>query len=237
MDRFSARRVPSLPSWHRTLERDSAKFPHEAERSLGNDESIVAIVRSHWAVLVRPTLVALGLVVVGSLVELYLPLHSIVVTVVGLGIVVVGCSYFFVHYLEWRHAFMTVTTKRILLEKGVFTTSTRAIPLSKIDDVACKQSLLGKIFNFGGLTIDNANLEGGEALACVADPLSVRRLITNTTSAPKQTPPQAPSPTYDHPAQASSLVDELERLARLYSDGFITLVEFEASKARLLRDR
>jgi putative membrane protein len=187
--------------------------------------------------LVRPTLVALGLVVVGSLVELYLPLHSIVVTVVGLGIVVVGCSYFFVHYLEWRHAFMTVTTKRILLEKGVFTTSTRAIPLSKIDDVACKQSLLGKIFNFGGLTIDNANLEGGEALACVADPLSVRRLITNTTSAPKQTPPQAPSPTYDHPAQASSLVDELERLARLYSDGFITLVEFEASKARLLRDR
>jgi membrane protein YdbS with pleckstrin-like domain len=177
-------------------------------------------------------LVGVGLVVVGSLIDLFVPIRSIVVTLVGLGTVVVGCGYFFIRYLKWRHAFMTVTTKRILLERGVLTTSTRAVPLSKIDDVACQQSFLGKIFNFGALTIDNANIEGGEALACVADPLGVRRLITNTATVPKTLPINNET----RIVHTSHLVDELERLARLYSDGFITLTEFEASKARLLRD-
>jgi uncharacterized membrane protein YdbT with pleckstrin-like domain len=210
------------------------------ETSLGRGEALQEVVEPHWAMLVRPFLLTMAGVAIGLILVVYFPIKSPIVNWSATAVVAVAAAYFAVHFVSWRHEFMVISTKRVILQRGVVTRSTREIPLHKISDVTCRQSLLGRMIGFGSLDIDAEHADASEQLRYVAHPVEVRALLASMafghahddeeTTSPSGTP-NAP---FLATASGVNLVDELERLTKLYRDGFINLDEFERSKKHLL---
>lgn len=212
------------------------KYARLFDGSLRDGEELVEVVGQHWIKLMKPFLMALVVVVAGATAVILFPIHGPVSNLIGTAVVTIGAGYFIYRFFAWRNEFIVVTPVRVLLQRGVFTRSTREIPLAKINDVTCSQSFLGRMLNYGSMTIDSANSTGSEVLDCISRPLEVRSAISEQTM-PPAVPVRSPesSPRRREGTMEATLVDELERLSRLYSEGYITLSEFEISKARLLR--
>lgn len=132
--------------------------------------------RRHWILLVRnlasPALaaaLAIGLVDVvarGLLpADVRLVLTLAVATPFGLSVIAV--------WLRWEGDSLTVTDQRVVLLEGVFQRTTRVIPLSRVQDVATVQTLLGRILDYGTVEIDAAGAGGAERFAYVRGPVRV----------------------------------------------------------------
>lgn len=210
------------------------------ETSLGRGEVLQEVIDPHWAMLVRPFLLTMAGVAIGLILVVYFPIRSSIVNWSATAAVAVAAAYFAVHFVSWRHEFMVISTKRVILQRGVITRSTREIPLHKISDVSCRQSLLGRMVGFGSLDIDSEHADASEQLRYVARPVEVRALLASMAfgrahdDEPSTTTQVPPGSQVQGATSGVHLVDELERLTKLYTDGFINLEEFERSKRHLL---
>ncbi len=63
---------------------------------------------------------------------------------------------------------LAVTNKRVVGKVGVLSTKTMDAPLNKVQNVSCSSGLIGKIFNYGTVTISTA--AGQIAFAYVKSP-------------------------------------------------------------------
>lgn len=214
------------------------KYARLFDGSLRDGEEPVEVVGQHWIKLMKPFLLALVVVVSGATAVILFPVHGPISNLIGTTVVTIGAAYFIYRFFAWRNEFMVVTPVRVLLQRGVFTRSTREIPLGKINDVTCSQSFLGRMLNYGNMTLDSANSAGSEVLDGICRPLEIRSVISEQ-SMPTVVPVRfgESSSRRQEGTMEATLVDELERLSRLYSEGYITLSEFEISKARLLQGR
>jgi uncharacterized membrane protein YdbT with pleckstrin-like domain len=213
----------------------SRRYRALLKQTLQEDEDLVQVVRLKWVKLLRPGLVLLGAFLMALVIAAYLPLSLGYRTVLSLAVLVVGSGFFAYNWLFWKDEFMIITSKRVVLEKGVFTRSTKEIPLNKINNVSCQQSPFGRIFHYGNIEIASANLSGSEKIICVPEPLAVRSTIA--TASTKETPKAAVVPTVQADSsgpRAGGLVDDLERLALLLKEGMLTEREFQVAKDRLL---
>ncbi len=80
----------------------------------------------------------------------------------------------------WFHRFTTetdVTNLRVVHKTGFITRKTFEISLDKVESVDVDQSILGRILNYGDVTIRGVG-EGIEKIATIASPLSFRNSIT-----------------------------------------------------------
>ncbi len=77
-------------------------------------------------------------------------------------------------FLRLSHVEMGITTKRIIVKSGLFSSSTTESTLDKVQNVSFKQSLLGKIFNYGTVVVQTSATLGREGLRGVIDPKQVR---------------------------------------------------------------
>ena len=80
----------------------------------------------------------------------------------------------------WFHRLTTetdVTNKRVVHKTGFIKRRTFEIALDKIESVDVNQSILGRILDYGDVTILGVG-EGKETIATIAAPLSFRNAIT-----------------------------------------------------------
>lgn len=80
----------------------------------------------------------------------------------------------------WFHRFTTetdVTDRRVVHKTGFVKRHTFEIPLDKIESVDVDQSILGRILNYGDVTIMGVG-EGRQKIATIASPLKFRSAIT-----------------------------------------------------------
>src|SRR5271169_3895129 len=80
----------------------------------------------------------------------------------------------------WFHRLTTetdVTNKRVVHKTGFIKRRTFEIALDKIESVDVNQSILGRIFNYGDVTILGVG-EGKETISTIASPLAFRNFIT-----------------------------------------------------------
>ncbi len=80
----------------------------------------------------------------------------------------------------WFHRFTTetdVTNLRVVHKTGFITRKTFEISLDKVESVDVDQSILGRILNYGDVTIRGVG-EGVEKIATIASPLAFRNSIT-----------------------------------------------------------
>jgi uncharacterized membrane protein YdbT with pleckstrin-like domain len=80
----------------------------------------------------------------------------------------------------WFHRLTTetdVTDRRVVHKTGFIKRRTFEIALDKIESVDVEQSILGRIFNFGDVTIMGVG-EGKQTISTIASPLAFRSAIT-----------------------------------------------------------
>ena len=80
----------------------------------------------------------------------------------------------------WFHRLTTetdVTDRRVVHKTGFIKRRTFEIALDKIESVDVEQSILGRIFNYGDVTIMGVG-EGRQTISTIASPLAFRSAIT-----------------------------------------------------------
>jgi membrane protein YdbS with pleckstrin-like domain len=85
----------------------------------------------------------------------------------------------FLPFLNWYLWTYTLTTRRIVEQKGILTRTGRVIPLSRINDVAFEKNLNDRILGCGTLIIHDASEQAGLRLADIPRVEAFHRTVTN----------------------------------------------------------
>ena len=80
-------------------------------------------------------------------------------------------------WLVWRADLWVVTTQRVIDESGVLTVKMIDSPLEIIQNVACEQSLFGRMLGFGRVSIQTAAEQGMVTLEGIAQPEALRDAV------------------------------------------------------------
>jgi uncharacterized membrane protein YdbT with pleckstrin-like domain len=135
------------------------------EANLLPGETVVQRARLHWIVFLK----AIAVAVVGLAV---LPIQPLVgAIVVGIGLLMALPPW-----LARTTSEFGVTSKRVIIKVGLIQRRTLELLIRQVEAISVDQSLTGRIFNFGTITLTGT---GGvrETFHNIANPLEFRRSI------------------------------------------------------------
>ena len=142
-------------------------------------EKVLYSTNAHW-IFYLPAIVA-------WMVALALLVLSVVATAIpalvlpawaGAAVFAVVAVYYMIR--GWFHRLTTetdVTDRRVVHKTGFIKRRTFEIALDKIESVDVDQTILGRIFNYGNVTILGVG-EGKQTISTIASPLAFRSAIT-----------------------------------------------------------
>ena len=93
---------------------------------------------------------------------------------------VVALAALYWTFTAWFHRWTTetdVTNLRVVHKTGFIKRRTFEMSLDKVESVDVNQSILGRILNYGDVTVRGVG-EGGETIKTIASPLEFRNSIT-----------------------------------------------------------
>ncbi len=155
-----------------------------------------------------------------------------------------------VYYIRWRNHIYVVTNERVITLNGVVNKSSYDIALEKINDISTSQSLFGRMFNFGDVTLESGN-DTPVLMHGIASPLEFKKSLLDAKSGMGITP--ATSAGYRpvmaaNPASVNPMVPPvvsaanggvsaaaLRELEGLRSQGLITDAEYAQKRAQILQ--
>ena len=126
------------------------------EKSLSTGEVVVAVFERHWVTL--------------------LP-------VIGWALLVVTIPVAIYQYLQLCFLEQAVTNKRLVHKVGIISRRTSEMKLSAIETIDMEQSILGRLLDYGYVRITGRGTSS-VILACVKDPIGVKRTIEGVLPAP-----------------------------------------------------
>lgn len=150
------------------------KYPQSL---LSDGEDVVFLLRPHFRALILPLLLlaaSIGVLVLGAIVARDTFLLWPLLTAAGL-------LFFFgtlIPFLRWLTTQYVFTNRRIITRRGLIARSGRDMPLAKVNNVSFDVSVLGRIMNFGTLTVESAaDSDSDLVIADVPNVESVQRRI------------------------------------------------------------
>ncbi|MGB6162947.1 MAG: PH domain-containing protein [Pseudonocardiaceae bacterium] len=156
-------------------------------------ERRVIRVRRHWAILLRPLLETVGIViaafVLSSLINHFVrqgiwPLQSVLWYVA-----VAALMRFAWKVLEWWIEEIVVTDKRFMITKGVVQTQNSMVPITKVTDMTFLRPFVGQLLGYGTLRVESAGkIEGLEQIEYVPRPEEVFMAISELIFGEKKQP-------------------------------------------------
>ena len=137
------------------------------DENLLPDEHVVYRAELHWIIFARAILV----LVVG-LVLVFVPR----IGQAGLVVLLLGVVMLVPPFVAYRTTELGVTNKRVIVKTGLVRRRTLELLLRQVEAILVDQSLLGRLFGFGSITLTGT---GGvrEIFHRVRDPLELRRRI------------------------------------------------------------
>jgi uncharacterized membrane protein YdbT with pleckstrin-like domain len=93
---------------------------------------------------------------------------------------VIGIVALYLTFKAWFHRWTTetdVTNMRVVHKTGFIKRRTFEMALDKIESVDVNQSILGRMLNYGDVTVNGVG-EGRETIRTIASPLAFRSAIT-----------------------------------------------------------
>ena len=206
--------------------RRAMAFPR---RLLAEGEELIMDLRPHWIALAFPLAETAGLV--GAVIAALVYAPDSWPTWTRWAIVAIGLGLFLIHPLRlivaWATSHFVVTSDRVIHRSGWFAKQSMEIPLEKLSDVKFNQSVFERIIGAGDLILESAGEFGQEVFRDVRKPEHVQKTIYEMNEANQRRMVSA--------GPAPSLADELAKLDRLRDEGVLSEDEFEAQKARLLK--
>src|SRR3954465_12304728 len=132
-----------------------------------------------------------------------------------------------------------VTSERVIHRQGWSAKRSMEIPLEAINDVRFEQGIFDRVVGAGTLLISSASEFGTNSFDDIRHPEEAQKTIYHQGEMNKkgmyQGDPAAASATTSPGVSAGpSATTELERLAKLRSDGVLTEAEFQAQKSKIL---
>jgi uncharacterized membrane protein YdbT with pleckstrin-like domain len=143
-------------------------------------EKVLYSTNAHW-IFYLPAIVAwiVALALLVASLTVFAAIPSLVLTALaGAAVIAVVGLYYTVR--GWFHRLTTetdVTDRRVVHKTGFIKRRTFEIALDKIESVDVEQSILGRIFNYGDVTIMGVG-EGRQTISTIASPLAFRSAIT-----------------------------------------------------------
>jgi uncharacterized membrane protein YdbT with pleckstrin-like domain len=130
--------------------------PAAVNRYLLPNEQQVITVRRHPAVLIGPSLLTLGGLLVAAVVSAtVLQGKDGVIAFVWLAWLVLFLWLVW-KAINWAVDFFVVTSSRILLTSGVFTRNVAMMPLTKVTDMSFRRTVPGQLFGYGEFIVESA---------------------------------------------------------------------------------
>jgi uncharacterized membrane protein YdbT with pleckstrin-like domain len=133
-----------------------------------NDKNVVYFTRLHWIIFFWPLLALFAALALTA----YVPQ----LREVGYGLTVFALVWVFMTWVTYYFSSLTIKTNQVILRTGVVVRQTIDIPLSKIEAIDIRQSILGSIMKYGMVSITGT---GGtrRVINYLHNPLTCRRYI------------------------------------------------------------
>jgi len=140
-------------------------------------ETVALIVRKHWLVLVKPALFFVAVL-------LYLPVRHVRILgfeallnyLLPYGAAVAG-GLFLYRYLDRRVNIWAVTNLRLVDEWGILAHKSKENPLDKINDIGVEQTIMGRLFGYGSISVQTAAKAGETIIDFVERPEELKQTI------------------------------------------------------------
>ncbi len=202
------------------------------ERLLGENERIVFRTRQHPLVLLRPALgygipagVLIGATIAGGL---SFPVFALPVAVAGFALAFIPLTLLIRALLRWWNEVYLVTTRRVVQVEGILNKNVLDSSLEKVNDVVLRQSLWGRLFNYGDIEILTGSEIGVNRLSRIAEPLRFKQVMLDQKAALGEHPLlEAPGG-----GETEAILAQLEALRR---SGLLSDQEFEEKRQALLK--
>ncbi len=219
---------------------------------LGRGEHVLYATRQHLFVLVSHVvteLIVIGLLIAAAVVSSKAFNNSapIVADIPASTFIPLACGILslfvlisgFLDYLRWNTEQYLVTDQRVIQVRGIRSKRVIDSSLSKINDVVFRQSLLGRILNFGTIEILTATDELNNTMDRIAAPLEFKRAMLearhNYVRGYSYSIQSSPMSATDHGGyHTGDIQSTLTELAALRDRGILSPDEFEAKKRELL---
>jgi uncharacterized membrane protein YdbT with pleckstrin-like domain len=122
-----------------------------------------------------------------------------------------------------------LTNHRLIQETGILSRRSIDSRLDKVNNVEYRQTLWGRLLNYGDVEIDTASDAGVAVFRNISHPLQFRNAILAAAEqyrAAGRFPPSAPA--------GPSGAERMRQLKALFDDGLISREEYEAKRRELL---
>ncbi|MEI6775432.1 MAG: PH domain-containing protein [Chloroflexales bacterium] len=224
------------------------------DQLLGRDEQILYVARQHLFVLIVSILAELGqialLVAAGVIsnnafsrgkatpvIGNFTASNLILLVCVIISVIVMISG--FIDYLRWNTEQYIVTDRRVIQVRGILNKQVIDSSLEKINDVELRQTLFGRMMNFGTVEILTASDEGVNTMDRIEGPLDFKKAMLDAKHNHERGYGYLDSQGYQgqapRPAMSSGDIQRtLEELATLRERGILSSDEFEAKKRELL---
>ncbi len=149
----------------------------------------------------------------------------------------------FTDFLRWNAEQYIITDRRLIQVSGALNKTVIDSPLERIHDIRLSQSIFGRMFSYGSITVFTASDDGSYPIDHIVAPFDFKRALLEAKQNYERgygylDPQAASSAKYSTatPQNASPEVHRtLEELATLRDRGILSTDEFEAKKREILR--
>ncbi|HXF70218.1 MAG TPA: PH domain-containing protein [Thermoflexus sp.] len=202
------------------------------EQLLGENERILFRTRQHALVLIRPALsygipagILIGITVASGIL---FPPFTLPVVIAGLALAAIPLVLLIHSLLRWWNEVYLVTTRRVIQVEGVLNKNVFDSSLEKVNDVVLRQSLLGRLLNYGDIEILTGSEIGVNRLSRIANPLRFKQVMLDQKAAlGEHLGLESPGG-----GETATLLAQLEALHR---SGLLSDQEFEEKRQALLK--
>jgi uncharacterized membrane protein YdbT with pleckstrin-like domain len=133
-----------------------------------------------------------------------------------------------VRYLVIRSRDYVVTDRRVIRQIGILSKVSTDASLDKINNVEMRQTLLGRLLDYGDVEIDTASEVGSTVFPQIRHPAELKRAVTAAADAYRQRGRQAAA------TPVPIGIEQIRHLKQLLDEGLITREEYEIKRRQLL---
>ncbi|HEV2851566.1 MAG TPA: PH domain-containing protein [Thermoanaerobaculia bacterium] len=125
-----------------------------------------------------------------------------------------------------------LTNHRVIRNTGILSQQSMDSRLDKVNNIEHRQSLWGRLLNFGDVEIDTASETGAAIFRNISHPLDFKRAIVAAAEEYRS----AGRGGYVPAPMGASGAERLRQLQALFDDGLISREEYEAKRQQLLSE-